>query len=73
MTEKSKLSADMILVGKQLPVDVYHRSGMLLVKQGHYVLTPEQKRKLVEHGQLDNSATTWPAACLPWRKSSLTG
>ena len=56
MTEKSKLSADMILVGKQLSVDVYHRSGMLLVKQGHYVLTPEQKQKLLDHGQLDNTA-----------------
>ena len=56
MSDKAKLSADMIMVGKQLPVDVYHRSGMLLVKQGHYVLTPEQKQKLLEHGQLENSA-----------------
>lgn len=56
MTEKSKLSPNMILLDKQLPVDVYHRSGMLLVKQGHYVLTPEQKQKLLAYGQLDNSA-----------------
>ena len=56
MSDKSKLSADMIMVGKQLPVDVYHRNGMLLVKQGHYVLTPEQKPKLLQHGQLENSA-----------------
>lgn len=56
MSDKSKLSADMIMVGKQLPADVYHRNGMLLVKQGHYVLTPEQKQKLLEHGQLENTA-----------------
>lgn len=56
MSDKTKLSADMILVGKQLPVDVYHRSGMLLVKQGHYVLTAEQKEKLLQHGALENSA-----------------
>ena len=40
----------MLSIGKELPVDVYSKSGFLLLKRGHYVLTPEQKQKLVSLG-----------------------
>lgn len=50
---KAKLHASDIAVGKRLPMDVYHKSGVLLVKQGHYVLTDDQKRRLLLQGEVD--------------------
>ncbi|SCK30273.1 HD-GYP domain-containing protein [Vogesella sp. LIG4] len=45
------LTANMINIGK-IPADVFAKNGMLFIKQGHYVLTQEQKQRLVEHGHL---------------------
>ncbi|MBP4047135.1 HD-GYP domain-containing protein [Chromobacterium violaceum] len=48
--KQTKVSSSMLSIGKELPVDVYSKSGFLLLKRGHYVLTPEQKQKLVTLG-----------------------
>lgn len=55
-TNKTRLNASAITVGKELPVDVYHKSGVLLVKRGHYVLTEEQKQRLLSNGEIDKGA-----------------
>ncbi|UTH74554.1 HD-GYP domain-containing protein [Chromobacterium sp. IIBBL 290-4] len=46
----SKVYSAMVELGKELPVDVYSKSGFLLLKRGHYVLTPELKQKLINMG-----------------------
>lgn len=45
-----KIKSASILVGEELKQDVYHKNGMLLLSKGHYVLTPEQKEKLLNMG-----------------------
>nr|WP_176426162.1 HD domain-containing phosphohydrolase [Chromobacterium sp. ASV5] len=46
----AKIYSSMVELGKELPVDVYSKSGFLLLKRGHYVLTPELKQKLINMG-----------------------
>ena len=53
---KVKLQSSNIAIGKELSMDVYHKSGVLLVKRGHYVLTEEQKQRLLENGEIDKGA-----------------
>ncbi|MBV8680453.1 MAG: phosphohydrolase [Aquitalea sp.] len=57
-TSKTKLPASFLRVGQQLPVDVYAKNGFLLLRKGHYVLTPEQRARLVDvaHGDADEVA-----------------
>ncbi|WP_158300883.1 HD-GYP domain-containing protein [Chromobacterium sp. ATCC 53434] len=40
----------MLSIGKELQMDVFSESGCLLLKRGHYVLTPELKQKLIKMG-----------------------
>ena len=49
---KIKLPPSLVRVGHEVPVDVYGRNGLLLVKKGHYVLTPEQKERILHAGQV---------------------
>ncbi|CUA86304.1 HD-GYP domain, c-di-GMP phosphodiesterase class II (or its inactivated variant) [Gulbenkiania indica] len=49
---KIKLPPSLVRVGQEVPVDVYARNGLLLVKKGHYVLTPEQKERILHAGQV---------------------
>ena len=51
--DRVKPAADTIRVGQELGMDVYHQSGVLLVKRGHYVLTKEQRQRLLDSGQID--------------------
>lgn len=55
-TTTTKLSASHVIVGKELQMDVYHKSGVLLVKRGHYVLTEEQKQRLLANGEISKDA-----------------
>ncbi|MBE9608768.1 HD-GYP domain-containing protein [Chitinilyticum piscinae] len=50
---KTGLPSSFVRVGEALPVDVYHKSGILLLKKGHFVLSPEQRSVLVNAGQGD--------------------
>jgi HD-GYP domain-containing protein (c-di-GMP phosphodiesterase class II) len=50
---KIKLPSSLARVGKELAVDVYASNGILLLKKGHYVLTPELRSKLLELGMGD--------------------
>lgn len=51
--DRVKPAADTIKVGRELGMDIYHQSGVLLVKRGHYVLTKEQRQRLLNEGQID--------------------
>ncbi|WP_159875995.1 MULTISPECIES: HD domain-containing phosphohydrolase [Aquitalea] len=55
---KIKLPGSFLRVGEQLPVDVYAKNGFLLLKKGHYVLTPEQRERLMDvaHGDAEEVA-----------------
>jgi len=55
---KIKLPGSFLRVGQQLPVDVYAANGLLLLKKGHYVLTPEQRERLLDmaHGDAEDVA-----------------
>lgn len=53
---KTRLPSSLVRVGQPLPVDVYHESGILLLKKGHYVLTPEQRTRLLAAGHGDSEA-----------------
>lgn len=59
--KQTKVYSSMVSIGKELAVDVYSKSGFLLLKRGHYVLTPEQKQKLVSLGFAEAKAETKPA------------
>lgn len=53
-----KLPGRFLRVGEQVPVDVYAKNGFLLLKKGHYVLTPEQRERLMDvaHGDVEEVA-----------------
>ncbi|MBA4709419.1 HD-GYP domain-containing protein [Aquitalea aquatica] len=55
---KIKLPGSFLRVGEQLTVDVYAKNGFLLLKKGHYVLTPEQRERLMDvaHGDAEEVA-----------------
>ncbi|RQO73253.1 phosphohydrolase [Aquitalea sp. FJL05] len=55
---KIKLPGSFLRVGEQLTVDVYAKNGFLLLKKGHYVLTPEQRERLMDvaHGDVEEVA-----------------
>lgn len=53
---KTRLPSSFVRLGQPLPVDVYHESGILLLKKGHYVLTPEQRERLLAAGHGDSEA-----------------
>lgn len=53
---KSKLHPLRLRVGQELPVDVYANNGLLLLKKGHYVLSAEQRDKLLNVGVGDKDA-----------------
>ncbi|MBK0416305.1 phosphohydrolase [Chromobacterium haemolyticum] len=57
-SSKVKLPTSFLRIGQQLPVDVYAKNGLLLLKKGHYVLTPEQRERLVTlaHGDSEEVA-----------------
>jgi len=48
-----KVASGSIAVGKELEMDVYAKNGLLLLKRGHYVLTPQLKQRLVQLGYGD--------------------
>ncbi|OHX15166.1 hypothetical protein BI343_02070 [Chromobacterium amazonense] len=52
----AKIYSAMVEVGKALPVDVYSDTGFLLLKRGHYVLSPDLKQKLVQMGYAEAKA-----------------
>ncbi|WP_158253656.1 HD-GYP domain-containing protein [Chromobacterium alticapitis] len=54
----AKIVSAMVEIGKELPVNVYAKNGFLLLKRGHYVLTPELKQKLVHMGFAETKAET---------------
>ncbi|KZE34901.1 HD domain-containing protein [Crenobacter luteus] len=49
----AKLPPLLVRVGQELQVDVYAKNGILLLKKGHYVLSPEQRDKLLTVGTGD--------------------
>ncbi|MBI3145912.1 MAG: phosphohydrolase [Pseudogulbenkiania sp.] len=53
---KTKLHPLLLRVGQELPVDVYASNGLLLLKKGHYVLSGEQRDKLLNVGVGDKDA-----------------
>ncbi|UTH74418.1 HD-GYP domain-containing protein [Chromobacterium sp. IIBBL 290-4] len=50
---KVKLPRNFLRPGRQTPVDVYAKNGVLLLKKGHYVLTEEQRDRLARLGHGD--------------------
>jgi HD-GYP domain-containing protein (c-di-GMP phosphodiesterase class II) len=52
----TKLHSLLLRVGQELPVDVYANNGLLLLKKGHYVLSAEQRDKLLNVGVGDKDA-----------------
>lgn len=54
-SSKTRLPSGFIRLGEALPVDVYHKSGILLLKKGHYVLSPEQRALLASAGESERS------------------
>ncbi len=50
----------MVDIGKELSMDVYSKNGFLLLKRGHYVLTPELKQKLVNMGFAEGKSEARP-------------
>jgi len=50
---KAKVPASLARVGKELQVDVYSKSGILLLKKGHYVLSQALRDKLLSQGMGD--------------------
>jgi hypothetical protein len=47
---QAPLREEALSVGKALPFDVFAKSGFLLMKKGYYILTDEQKNKLLNMG-----------------------
>lgn len=45
-----KVVPEQIRMGKELPLDVYARNGLLLLSKGHFVLSDRQREKLLEMG-----------------------
>ncbi|OHX15038.1 hypothetical protein BI347_13245 [Chromobacterium sphagni] len=56
----AKVYSAMVSIGKELPVDVYSKNGFLLLKRGHYVLTPELKQKLLSMGFAEGRSPAKP-------------
>jgi HD-GYP domain-containing protein (c-di-GMP phosphodiesterase class II) len=68
------LSKELVSVGKALPFDVFAKNGFLLMKKGYYILTDEQKNKLLKIGVTQIEADTpqdTPAAAEPASTRSL--
>jgi HD-GYP domain-containing protein (c-di-GMP phosphodiesterase class II) len=47
---QDKVAPDQIHMGKELPLDVYAKNGLLLLRKGHFVLSDRQREKLLEMG-----------------------
>jgi hypothetical protein len=47
---QDKVAPDQIRMGKELPLDVYAKNGLLLLRKGHFVLSDRQREKLLEMG-----------------------
>jgi len=47
---QDKVAPEQICMGKELPLDVYARNGLLLLSKGHFVLSDHQREKLLEMG-----------------------
>ncbi|RQO66667.1 phosphohydrolase [Aquitalea sp. FJL05] len=56
-----KLKSSAISIGKELPMDVYAKNGILLLKRGHYVLSPDMKHRLIKLGFAEQPAEVKPA------------
>lgn len=56
-----KLKSSAISIGKELPMDVYAKNGILLLKRGHYVLTPDMKHRLIKLGFAEHAEEPKPA------------
>ncbi|QEL55928.1 HD-GYP domain-containing protein [Chromobacterium paludis] len=52
---KVKLPRNFVRFGQQVPVDIYAKNGVLLLKKGHYVLTEDLRDRLgrIGHGDSD--------------------
>lgn len=59
LSDKPKSSA--ISIGKELPMDVYAKNGILLLKRGHYVLSPDMKHRLIKLGFTEQPLEVKPA------------
>ncbi|WP_293764796.1 HD domain-containing phosphohydrolase [uncultured Aquitalea sp.] len=55
-----KLKSSAIIIGQELAMNVYAKNGLLLLKRGHYVLTPDMKAKLVNMGYTDQKIEAKP-------------
>ena len=55
-----KLKSSAISIGKELPMDVYAKNGILLLKRGHYVLSPDMKHRLVKLGFAEQQEESKP-------------
>ncbi|POA96759.1 phosphohydrolase [Chromobacterium sinusclupearum] len=51
---KVKLPRNFVRQGQQVPVDIYAKNGVLLLKKGHYVLTDAQRDRLGRMGHGDS-------------------
>jgi hypothetical protein len=47
---QDKVAPEQIRMGKELPLDVYAKNGLLLLRKGHFVLSDRQREKLLEMG-----------------------
>ncbi|MGL6070708.1 HD-GYP domain-containing protein [Craterilacuibacter sp.] len=61
-TSGNKLLEAAVKVGAALPFNMYAQNGMLLLGRGHYVLTDEQRARLLQHVATPAAGTTLPVA-----------
>jgi len=47
---QDKVVPEQIHLGRELPLDVYAKNGLLLLSKGHFVLSDRQREKLLEMG-----------------------
>ena len=52
--KQARLDKELLSVGQALPFDVFAKNGFLLMKKGYYILTDEQKAKLVHMVNMGN-------------------
>lgn len=48
--KQARVDGEQLTVGEALPFDVFAKNGFLLMKKGYYILTDEQKKKLLKTG-----------------------
>jgi HD-GYP domain-containing protein (c-di-GMP phosphodiesterase class II) len=58
--KQARVDGELLSVGQALPFDVFAKNGFLLMKKGFYILTDEQKKKLLQTGVTQVAAEEKP-------------